>query len=141
MVACQPVGGGDARMGEAFHGDDGSPYIGKINGSRQNGNPGRVAGDTRPGSVNFIAGGEASPHMFDAFQSDGRWELGVDRLEDGRYGAVQTYSIDPETLAQTPLSNAIDAINGRLTEGTAPGSQVGRFGGDMVGLKIGRAHV
>ena len=61
-----------------------------------------------------IAGGEASPHMFDAFQSDGRWDLGVDRLEDGRYGAVQTYSLDTETLAQTPLSNAIDAINGRF---------------------------
>ena len=141
MLAFQPVGGGEAKMGEVFHGDDGSPYIGKINGSRQNGNPGRVAADTRPGAVNFIAGGEASPHMFDAFQSDGRWDLGVDRLEDGRYGAVQTYSLDTETLAQTPLSNAIDAINGRLTEGTAPGNQVGRFGGDMVGLSDGNFAV
>ena len=86
--------------GEVFYSDSGAPYTGQINGSRQNGNPGRVAGDTRPGAVNFIAGGEASPHMFDEFQSDGRWDLGVDRLDDGRYGAVQTYSIDPETLAQ-----------------------------------------
>jgi len=141
VLAFQPVGGGEAKMGEVFHGDDGSPYIGKINGSRQNGNPGRVAADTRPGATNFIAGGEASPHMFDAFQSDGRWNLGVDRLEDGRYGAVQTYSLDTETLAQAPLSNAIDAINGRLTDGTAPGNQVGRFGGDMVGLSDGNFAV
>jgi len=141
VLAFQPVGGGEAKMGEVFHGDDGSPYIGKINGSRQNGNPGRVAADTRPGATNFIAGGEASPHMFDAFQSDGRWDLGVDRLEDGRYGAVQTYSLNTETLAQTPLSNAIDAINGRLTEGAAPGNQVGRFGGDMVGLSDGNFAV
>jgi len=141
VLAFQSVAGGEAKMGEVFHGDNGAPYTGQINGSRQNGNPGRVAGDTRPGAVNFIAGGEASPHMFDEFQSDGRWDLGVDRLDDGRYGAVQTYSIDPETLAQTPLSNALDAINGRLTEGTAPGNQVGRFGGDMVGLSDGNFAV
>ena len=141
VLAFQPVAGGEAKMGEVFHGDDGNPYTGQINGSRQNGNPGRVAGDTRPGALNFIAGGEASPHMFDEFRSDNRWDLGVDRLEDGRYGAVQTYSIDPETLVQTPLSNALDAINGRLTEGTAPGNQVGRFGGDMVGLSNGNFAV
>jgi hypothetical protein len=141
VLAFQPVGGGEAKMGEVFHGDDGSPYTGKINGSRQNGNPGRVAGDPRPGSVNFIAGGEASPHMFGEFQSDNRWDLGVDRLADGRYGAVQTYSLDPETLEQTPLSNAIDAINGRLTEGSPPGNQVGRFGGDMVPLSNGNFAV
>ena len=141
VLVFQPVAGGEAKMGEVFYSDSGAPYTGQINGSRQNGNPGRVAGDTRPGAVNFIAGGEASPHMFDEFQSDDRWDLGVDRLDDGRYGAVQTYSLDPETLVQTPLSNAIDAINGRLDEGDPPGNQIGRFGGDMVGLSNGNFAV
>lgn len=134
----QSVGGGDPVRGEAFFADDGTPYRGPINNYRQDGNPGRVAGDKRPGAVNFIAGGEASPDEFPAFQSDNRWNTGV--IRGGRYATVQTYSLDPTTLTQTPASKAFDAILGRLTSGNASavgGTQIGRFGGDMVALSNG----
>ena len=140
-VAFQPVGGGDGRSEQGFFGDDGSPYAGQINASRQNGNPGRVAGDRRPGATHYVVGGEASPHAFDAFQSDDRWSLGFDRLPDGRYGAVQVFSLDTGSLNPTPTSNAIDAVNGRLTSGAAAGSQIGRFGGDVAVLDNGNIVV
>jgi hypothetical protein len=124
-------------LGEGFFSDDGQPFKGKINYSRQNGNPGRVAGDKRPGGVNIMVGGEASPHLVAGFQSDNRWNLGFDRLADGRYGTVQTFAIDPATLSQTMLSKALDSATGRTTSGTAPGNQISRFGGDIVCLDDG----
>jgi len=137
VVALQPAAGGAMKLGEGFYADNGQPFKGQINLSRQNGNPGRVAGDTRPGAVNFMVGGEASPHVVAEFQSDNRWNLGFDRLGDGRYGTVQIFKLDPATLTQTPLSKALDSGNGRLTTGTAAGNQITRFGGDMVGLDNG----
>jgi len=138
VVAFQPAGGKPMKLGEGFFGDDGKPYKGQINASRQNGNPGRVAGDKRPGAVNFIVGGEASPHAFPAFGSDKRWTLGFDRGADGRYATIQTYKLDVSTLTQTPLSKAIDAVNGRLTSGApAVSPEIGRFGGDVAGLDNG----
>ena len=136
VVALQPADGGPMKLGEAFFADNGTPFRGVINASRQNGNPGRVAGDMRPGAVHFMAGGEASPHVVAAF-ADARWSLGYDRLEDGRYATVQTYELDPVTLTQTPLSKALDSSNGRLTSGAAPNNQITRFGGDIVALDNG----
>ena len=140
-VAIQPVDGSTAVFTQGFFGDDGTPYLEQINASRQNGNPGRIAGDRRPGASHYVVGGEASPHVFDAFQSDDRWSLGFDRLEDGRYGAVQVFSLEPGSLSPTPSSHAIDAINGRLTSGFAPGNQIGRFGGDVAVLDNGNIVV
>ena len=138
VVGLQPAAGGAMRLGEAFYTDSGLPFQGPINLSRQNGNPGRVAGDTRPGAVNFIVGGEASPHAFPEFQSDNRWNLGFDRLSDGRYACVQTYSLNPSTLAQTPLSKIQDSANGRLTSGEPLGRlEITRFGGELVCLDNG----
>jgi hypothetical protein len=137
VVAFQPAAGGAMRLGEGFFTDAGQPFRGQINASRQNGNPGRVAGDERPGATNFIVGAEASPHVYPEFQSDTRWNLGFDRLDDGRYGTIQTFGLDPVTLTQTPLSKAIDSSLGRQTTGTAPGNQITRFGGDVVGLDNG----
>lgn len=138
-LAFQPVAGGSPAFGEVFFADDGTPYKGKINNYRQNGNPGRVAGDKRPGAVNFIAGGEASPDEFDAFQSDNRWDTGV--IRKGRYGAVQIYSLNPTTLVQTPLTKAFDAINGRLTSGNPNTDQISRFGGELAVLDDGNMLV
>lgn len=138
IVGLQPVDGRAGRLGEGFFADDGTPYRGQINLSRQNGNPGRVAGDKRPGAVNFIVGAEASPHGFAEFQSDSRWSLGFDRGADGRYGTVQTFALNPATLEQTPLSKAFDAVNGRLTSGSpAVAPEIGRFGGDVAALDNG----
>lgn len=135
VVAFQPVDGGEPAAGEVFFADDGTPYPGPINNYRQNGNPGRVAGDTRPGAVNFIAGGEASPNELAQFLSDGRWNTGV--VRNGRFAAVQTYSLDPATLGQAMLCKAFDAINGRLTSGDPGTDQISRFGGELSGLDDG----
>lgn len=137
VVALQPADGKAMKLGEGFYDDSGKPFKGVINGSRQNGNPGRVAGDKRPGAVNFMVGGEASPHLYTEFQSDKRWTLGFDRLGDGRYATVQSYSLDLASLTQKPLSKAIDSVNGRLTSGGAPGNQITRFGGDIAALDNG----
>lgn len=137
VVALQPAAGGAMKLGEGFFADNGTPFTGQINASRQNGNPGRVAGDRRPGAVNFMVGGEASPHVYEPFQSGSRWNTGFDRLDDGRYGTVQTFRLDPATLAQTPLSLAQDSAHGRRTSGAAPGNQISRFGGDVVCLSDG----
>ena len=138
VVYLQPAAGGQGKLGEAFFADNGQPFRDQVNASRQNGNPGRVAGDKRPGAVNFMAGAEASPHVYPAFQSDNRWNLGFDRLVDGRYGTIQLYKLDPTTLTQTPLSKALDSANGRLTTGDPQGNnQITRFGGELAGLDNG----
>jgi hypothetical protein len=135
----QPASGGPSRTGEVFYADDGAPFTGAINASRQNGNPGRVAGDKRPGAVNFIAGGEGSPHALPEFQSDGRF-ANADLYDAtmNRYATVQTYSLDPLSLLQTPRSKAIDAINARVSSGV-PGNvpEVTRFGGELAALDNG----
>ena len=137
VVALQPAAGGAMKLGEGFYTDDGQPFRGQINLSRQNGNPGRVAGDTRPGAVNFAVGGETSVHGVAGFNSDNRWSLGFDRLSDGRYGTVQSYQLNKSTLVQTPLAKAQDSAFGRLTSGEPAGNQISRYGGDMVFLDNG----
>lgn len=141
-VAFQPVSGGEPRVSDSFFTDAGEPYIGPINASRQNGNPGRVAGDRRPGQVHFITGGEASPHAFAPFQSGDRWAGGIDRGADGRYATVQVFSLDTASLEQTPLTRAIDPVLGRLTSGM-PGTtpEISRFGGEVAFLDDGNVVV
>lgn len=141
VVGFQPAAGGAYKLGEAVFADNGTPYRGPINASRQNGNPGRVGGDPRPGAANFVAGGEMSPHTLAEFGSDNRWKLGYDRLTasgtESRYGTVQPFALNPTTLAQTPLAKAFDAAHGRRTEGVVLSDQNTRFGGDIVGLGNG----
>jgi hypothetical protein len=138
VVMVQPVTGGPGKLTEAFYADNGTPFKGQINLSRQNGNPGRVAGDKRPGAVDYITGGEASPHAIPEFQSDNRWTLGFDRGDDGRYATIETFKLDPATLTPTPLSKAQDSANGRLTAGAPTGdNQISRFGGELAGLDNG----
>ncbi len=138
-LAIQPVDGSEpAIFGECFFDDDGNPYRGPINNYRQNGNPGRVAGDKRPGAVNFITGGEASPNEYEEFQSDDRWEDGIVRM--GRFATVQTFALERDEngdYAQVSRSKAFDALHGRLEEGDPMTDQIGRFGGELAGLDNG----
>ena len=138
VVMFQPAAGGAGQLGEAFFADDGTPYKAQINLSRQNGNPGRVAGDKRPGAVNFITGAEVSPHGFAEFQSDLRWTMNGIYADVNRYCGVQTFRLDPATLAQRPLSKLFDAVNGQNTADFAgnPG-EVSRFGGELAALDNG----
>jgi hypothetical protein len=141
VVAFQPAAGGAARLGEAVFADNGTPFRGPVNASRQNGNPGRVGGDPRPGAVNFVAGGEMSPHTLPEFNSNNRWNTGFNRTTEtgveSRYGTVQPFRLDTTTLEQTPLALAFDVANGRLSQGVTPSAEHSRFGGDIVGLGNG----
>lgn len=136
-VAIQPVEGGPNNEVAAFYTDAGDPYWDIMNFSRQNGNPGRIAGDKRPGAVNYITGAEASPHALDEFNSDGRWDSGPTRAGDARFGTVQVYELDTTTLDPTPLTNAIDPVLANLTGDTSFQSQLSRFGGELVALDNG----
>ncbi|MSU22054.1 MAG: hypothetical protein EXS30_11750 [Pedosphaera sp.] len=138
VVAFQPADGKPMKRGEGFYTDSGQPFKGSINLSRQNGNPGRVAGDRRPGAVNFMVGAETSVHSLPEFQADKRWTLGFLRATEARFATVEIYKLDAASLAQTPLTKAIDPVNGRLTSGDASGiGQLGRFGGDIAVLDNG----
>ncbi len=145
VVALQPATGGASKLGEAFFTDAGAPFLSQVNASRQNGNPGRVGGDTRPGAVNFVAGGEASPHFFEALNSGNRWNTGYNRTTEGgaesRYATVQPFSLNTSTLVQTPLADALDAAHGRRNSGVVASDQNTRFGGDIVGLDNGNFAV
>lgn len=141
VVAFQPAAGGAMKLGEAAFADNGSPYKAQVNASRQNGNPGRVAGDPRPGAVNFVAGGEMSPHFFEALNSGNRWNTGYGRQTEAgaesRYATVQPFSLNTTTLVQTPLALTFDVAHGRRTSGVVFSDQNTRFGGDIVGLDNG----
>lgn len=137
VLAFQPAAGGAHALGDSFYGDDGTPYRSKINNSRQNGNPGRVAGDKRPGATTIVAGGETSAHFFEAFKSNDRWSKGPVHPDNARFATVQTYSLN-SSLVQTPLSLAQDAANGRKTPDiTLPAGEESRFGGDLAVLDNG----
>ena len=141
-VAFQPATGGPNSEGDIFFADDGTPFTTQVNASRQDGNPARVAGDARRGATNFITGAEASPHVYvtgaHSFGSDGRWSLGFGRAADARYGTVQTFSLNPVTLAQKMVSKAQDSAYGRDTTGDGNANQqYSRFGGEVVVLDNG----
>ncbi len=141
VVALQPVDGKPGKTVEGFYSDAGAPYKGEINGSRQNGNPGRVAGDKRTGGNLYVVGAEASPHNFVEFNSGNRWNTGFNRTTgDGkisRYGTVQPFSLDLSSLTPAPLIKAFDSATGRQTSGQAASDQNTRFGGDVAFLSNG----
>ncbi len=138
VVALQPTAGGAMKLGDGLYTDAGAPYRDEVNASRQNGNPGRVAGDVRPDATCFIFGGEASPHAYPAaFGSDSRWNQGFSRPETGRFGTVQLFDLNPGTLVQFPRCKAQDSAFGRFTSGATAATEITRFGGDVVCLDNG----
>ena len=146
-VVFQPATGGAAKIGDLFYDDRGQAYTNRINESRQDGNPGRVAGDPRPGATTFMGGGEVSLWNYPSFfNSDGRFDAGSPFYStlaavNGRDAAVQTYSLNPATLVQTMLSKAQDSAFGRCcTNASYPqagNNQISRFGGHIQGLDNG----
>lgn len=136
-LALQPADGGEAKKTIGFYSDAGAPYNGPTDALRQRGNPLQIAGDRRPGAGGYAVGAEASPHVFPAFQSDDRWNLGFHRPAEGIYATVQMFSLDLPTRAPAPTSLAIDAINGRLTRGSPAGNLIGQFGGGLAILDNG----
>lgn len=141
VVAVQPADGRAGRTVEGFYSDAGQPYAGEINASRQNGNPGRVAGDKRPGATTYVVGAEASPHNYAEFNSGNRWNPGYNRVAPSglisRYGTVQAFRLNLPTLEPTPLSKALDSAWGRQGTGQVASDQNTRFGGDVAFLSNG----
>ena len=136
-LALQPADGGEAKKTAGFYSDVGAPHNGLINAARQRRDPLQIAGDRRPGARGYAVGAEASPHVFPAFQSDNRWNLGFHRPADGVYAIAQMFSLDLPTRDPAPTSLAVDAVNGRLTRGSPAGNSIGQFGGDLAILDNG----
>lgn len=131
-VAKQPAAGGPAKVDYAFYADNGQPFKAQLNLSRQNGNPGKVAGDLRYGADKFITMAEASLGQLPEFQTVARW--GNNNIYQGtdRYPCEQIFSLNPITLAQTPQGNAWDYHYGPFVGVMGAGNnapQVGRTGG------------
>jgi hypothetical protein len=91
-VAIQPAAGGPAGLISAFYDDTGKSFPGMINLSRQNGNPGRVAGDKRIGATNFITDCEVSIGQISAFQKVNRWTNKYIFQGTDRYAAEQIFA-------------------------------------------------
>ncbi len=138
-VIFQPAAGGAPKLGDEFFADDGTPFRGQINLSRQNGNPERVGGDKRYGAANFISAAETSAGQLPQFQSDNRWTNNPIYQANNRYVTSQPFSLNPATLAQTPLHKAWDFVYGPFATATTPGNQpeVSRTGGTVAGLDNG----
>ncbi|MBU6399971.1 MAG: hypothetical protein KGS61_06615 [Verrucomicrobia bacterium] len=131
-LAKQPAAGGPAKVDYCFYGDNGSPFKGQINLSRQNGNPGRVAGDQRSGSNKFITEAEVSLGQLAAFQTVARWSNNDIYQGNNRYCGEQIFSLDPNTLVQTPVTNAWDYVYGNFVGAMGPNHdspQTSRTGG------------
>ncbi len=111
-VAKQPAAGGPAKVDYEFYDDSGKPFPGQINLSRQNGNPQRVAGDMRTGATTFITMAETSAGQLPAFQTVSRWNNNPIYQGTVRYATEQLFSLNPSTLAQTPITNAWDYVYG-----------------------------
>lgn len=140
VVTFQPAAGGAPKIGDEFFSDNGVPYRGAINFSRENGNPQRVAGDKRLGATNFLSAAETSAGQLTQFQSDSRWTSNLIYQADNRYVAVQPFSLNPASLVQAPLHKAFDAVYGDVVDhSTVPKNQpqVSRTGGTVAGLDNG----
>ena len=132
VVAKQPAAGGPVAIGYAFYDDSGSPFKAQINLSRQNGSPGRVAGDKRIGATHFVTECEVSIGQLAPFRTVNRWANNNIYSGIARYAAEQIFTLDPVTLAQTPVAKAWDYIYGSYVGVMGPGNgewQCSRTGG------------
>ena len=131
-VAKQPAAGGPAKVGYCYYADDGTPFKGAINFSRQNGNPGKVAGDLRYGANKFITECEVSIGQIPSFQTVSRWSNNNIYAGTDRYAAEQIFTLDPVTLAQTPVAKAWEYVYGPYVGAMGPANnapQCSRTGG------------
>jgi hypothetical protein len=144
-VAKQPASGGPAAIDYAFYQDNSrTPFKGIINLSRQNGNPGRVAGDMRPGATNFITQCETSIGQLSQFMSNTRWSSNDIYQGTDRYVSEQLFTLNPTTLAQTAVTNAWDYVYGTFVGSMGAGNnapQCSRTGGRPVFLDNGNIVV
>jgi len=139
MVALQPAAGGAPKLVYAFWADAGTPFKDQINLSRQNGNPGRVAGDPRYGAVHYLTEAEASLGQLPAFQATARWANNPIYQGTARYACAQPFALDPLALVTAPSAKAWDYVYGPFVTSQVPAdaTQVSRTGGRPIGLDNG----
>ena len=111
IVAAQPAAGGTPMLNYAFDADNGAPVKGQMDLSRQDGNPGRVAGDKRTGATNYIVECESSLGQIAAFQSNSRWSSNNIYTSTYRYATEQLFGLATNGLA-APLADAWDYVYG-----------------------------
>ena len=119
VVVFQPVAGGTPKIGDSFFADDGTPFRGQINLSRQDGNPQRVAGDKRPGATTFLTMAESSPGQLPEFKSDNRWTNNPMYQADNRYDSEQLFTLS-SSLVQTQVAKAWDYVYGPVVAAAIP---------------------
>jgi len=140
VVVFQPVAGGAPKIGDSFFADNGTPFRGQINLSRQDGNPQRVAGDKRVGATTFLTMAESSPGQLPGFQSNTRWTNNPMYQANNRYASEQLFTLS-SSLVQTPVAKAWDYVYGPLLSGVIPdgngGEQLSRAGGTIAALDNG----
>lgn len=150
-LAFQPAAGGPPKLSTMFYDDSGFPYTNKHHEfpPPQSGALSRVAGDKRYGAKNFIGGGSVALYNYPTFfNSDGRFDVNSPFYSTlaassggGREACVQIHSLNPSTLAQTPLSKAFDSAFGRCcTNASYPATTekwLTRYGGHLQGLSDG----
>ncbi len=124
---------GEPEIRAAFRDDSDIPWTGALLPSSLEARPGRLAGDPRPGASLFAAGAAAALHTRQAFGSGERWRTGLERGPGSLSDVVQLQSLDPP-LAR---SLALDALNGRLAQGSLPASEDASFGSDLAFLENG----
>jgi hypothetical protein len=101
IVILQPTAGGAPKISYAFSTDAGVPFKGQLNLTRQNGNPGRVAGDKRVGAVNYLTAAE--PRWGNCRNSSPTAAgITIRSTGDRRYVSTQPFSLNPSTLVSTP---------------------------------------
>ena len=141
-LAIIPATGGTPKISSLFYTDAGQIHLENDNTSRQDGNPGRVGGDTRYGAVNYMTAAEATLFSFPAdFGSNDRWTnplfeslAGI----SGRDYEAQNFQLNPLTLAVTPLHKGCSPMFWPTrTNDTAISAQLGRTGSKPIGLANG----
>ena len=132
VVAKQPARGGRPRLDYSFWDDNGHPFTGQINLSRQNGNPQRVAGDRRHGGRVFITSAEISIGQIPEFQLVNRWSNNDIYQGLDRYAGQQLFRLRQGSLEQKPIAKAWDYVYGPYEGTMGPGNnapQCTRTGG------------
>jgi hypothetical protein len=110
VVALQPAAGGTPNLIYAFDADGAGPFQGQMDLSRQDGNPGRVAGDKRTGGTNYIVQCESSLGQLPGFLSN-RWSSNNIYSATDRYATEQVFTVFTNALA-TPVTLAWDYVYG-----------------------------
>ena len=116
-----------------FYADDGTPWTANFNEYRVIGNPPRIGCDRRPGGTRYIVGQQASPFMYNEFNTDGRWTGSF--AYDNEVAAVQLFN--KTATGPDPITRVLDPIYMTGNIAGAQNQAPMRFGGELRSLSNG----